>query len=227
MKIISLKLMGNNQISYIMEIDTDEIDTDEIDTDEIDTNEIDTDEIDNTWVTDYKKTEENYNVFYNEKVNTIKIFFMYINTDKTVVNARQEILTLNNDSILRKEQLIHIIKNNQILNNIKYKLFSIVRYNIDLQPDEINNFLSVSISDSNTVSDSNTDKTYINRFLIDKKNIDDIYFADTITIFQDLNSLYIIFKEQNTNKYLYTQKIKNYLKKNYDKQRHTRHKKYI
>ena len=219
--------MGNNQISYIMEIDTDEIDTDEIDTDEIDTNEIDTDEIDNTWVTDYKKTEENYNVFYNEKVNTIKIFFMYINTDKTVVNARQEILTLNNDSILRKEQLIHIIKNNQILNNIKYKLFSIVRYNIDLQPDEINNFLSVSISDSNTVSDSNTDKTYINRFLIDKKNIDDIYFADTITIFQDLNSLYIIFKEQNINKYLYTQKIKNYLKKNYDKQRHTRHKKYI
>jgi hypothetical protein len=221
--------MGNNQISYIMEIeidtneidtneiDTDEIDTDEIDTDEIDTDEIDTDEIDNTWVIDYKKTEENYNVFYNEKVNTIKIFFMYINTDKTVVNARQEILTLNNDSILRKEQLIHIIKNNQILNNIKYKLFSIVRYNIDLQPDEINNFLSVS----------NTDKTYINRFLIDKKNIDDIYFADTITIFQDLNSLYIIFKEQNTNKYLYTQKIKNYLKKNYDKQRHTRHKKYI
>jgi len=148
---------------------------------------------------------------------------MYINTDKTVVNARQEILTLNNDSILRKEQLIHIIKNNQILNNIKYKLFSIVRYNIDLQPDEINKFLSVS----HTVSDSNTDKTYINRFLIVDKNIDDIYFADTITIFQDLNSLYIIFKEQNTNKYLYTQKIKNYLKKNYNKQRHTRHKKYI
>jgi len=218
MKIISLKLTGNNQISYIMEM---EIDTDEIDTDEIDTDEIDTNEIDNTWVTDYKKTEENYNVFYNEKVNTIKMFFMYINTDKTVVNARQEILTLNNDSILRKEQLIHIIKNNQILNNIKYKLFSIVRYNIDLQPDEINKFLSVSNKD--------TDKTYINRFFIDKKNIDDIYFTDTITIFQDLNSLYIIFKEQNTNKYLYTQKIKNYLKKNYEKnkQRHTRHKKYI
>ena len=208
---------------------------------EIDTDEIDTDEIDNTWVTDYKKEEEDYNIFYTEKVNTIKMFFMYINTDKTVVNARQEILTLNNDSILRKEQLIHIIKNNQILNNIKYKLFSIVRYNIDLQPDEINKFLSVSVSvsdsntisdsntvsDSHTVSDSNTDKTYINRFLIVDKNIDDIYFADTITIFQDLNSLYIIFKEQNTNKYLYTQKIKNYLKKNYNKQRHTRHKKYI
>ena len=206
-----------------MEIDTEEIDTDEIDTDEIDTDEIDTDEIDNTWVTDYKKTEENYNVFYNEKVNTIKIFFMYLNTDKTVVNTRQEILTLNNDSILRKEQLIHIIKNNQILNNIKYKLFSIVRYNIDLQPDEINKFLSVS----NT--DTDTDKTYINRFLIDNKNIDDIYFADTITIFQELNTLYIIFKEQNTNKYLYTQKIKNYLKKNYEKNKqiHTRHKKYI
>jgi hypothetical protein len=175
---------------------------------------IDDDIIDDAWVTDYKREEELYNDFYNEKVNNIKVFFMYINTDKTIVNIRQESLSLNNDSILTKEQLIKIIKDKQKLNNVKYKLFSIVRYNIDLQPDEINDFIKVS--------DTDTDN-YNNRFLKDEKNIDDIYFTNTITIFQDLNALYIIFKECEKNKCLYTKKIKNYIRKN----RHTRHKKHI
>jgi hypothetical protein len=171
------------------------------------------DTIDDTWVTDYKREEENYNDFYNEKVNNIKVFFMYINTDKTIVNIRQESLSLNNDSILTKEQLIKIIKDKQKLNNIKYKLFSIVRYNIDLQPDEINDFIKVSDTDTDT-------DNYNNRFLKDEKNIDDIYFTNTITIFQDLNAVYLIFKELKKNKCLYTKKIKHYIRKN----RHTRNK---
>jgi hypothetical protein len=194
----------------------------------IDDNIMDDDIIDDAWVTEYKREEERYNDFYNEKVNNIKVFFMYINTDKTIVNIRQESLSLNNDSILTKEQLIKIIKDKQKLNNVKYKLFSIVRYNIDLEPGEINDFISDNISVSDTISNtiSNTitkNDNYNNRFFIDEKNINDIYFTKTITIFQDLNALYIIFKECEKNKCLYTKKIKNYIRKN----RHTRHKKHI
>ena len=151
------------------------------------------DEIDNNWVDAYKKAEDNYNEFYNEKVHTVKVFFMYINNEKTVVNMRQEMLTLTTESILKREQLIALIKEKQILNNVKYKLFSLVKYNIDLQPDEINDF--TSISDSHTISDSPTE--YETRFLMPEKYINDIYFTDTISIFQDLNALYIIFKEKH------------------------------
>ena len=37
----------------------------------------DEEELDNTWVDNYKINEEKYNEFYNEQVNTIKVFFMY------------------------------------------------------------------------------------------------------------------------------------------------------
>ena len=178
------------------------------------------DDIDDTWVTDYKKEEEQYNDFYNEKVINIKIFFMYINTEKTLVSMRQESVSLNEDSILTKDRLIKIIKDKQHLNNIKYKLFSVVRYNIDLQPDEMSEF--ISDDRSNTISD---DSIYTNRFFINEQNINDIYFTDTISIFQDINALYIIFKEQTNNnaKNLFTKKLKHFKKKT----RHTRHKKYI
>jgi hypothetical protein len=172
--------------------------------------------IDDSWVTEYKNAEECYNEFYNEKINNIKVFFMYINTDKTIVNVRRESLSLNNESILTRERLITIIKDKQMLNNIKYKLFSIVRYNINLQPDEINDFLRDSPS-------KNNEEIYNNRFFIDEKVIHDIYFSDTITIFQDLNALYIIFKEYDKTKYLYTKKLKHYIRKH----RHTRNKKQI
>ena len=169
------------------------------------------DEIDDSWVSSYKKSEEKYNEFYNEKIHNIKVFFMYVNTDKTLVNIRQESLSLNNDSILTKERLIKLIKDKQHLNNIKYKLFSVVRYNIDLQPEEIHEFINIS-----------PDEIYNNRFLIDEKNVKDIYFTDTISIFQDLNALYIIFKEVPSKKMIsnkFTQKLKASIKKRY-----TRHK---
>jgi len=177
---------------------------------DIDTNtDIDTD-IDNTWVESYKKREENYNEFYNEKVTSIKVFSMYINTENTVVNVKQELFPLTSDSTVSREQLIALIKEKQHANYIKYKLFSVVRFNIDLLPEEIQDFVKVS------------DNTDAKRFLIPETYIRDIHFTDTISIFQDLNALYFLFKEPSSKKITankFTQKLKASVKKRY-----TRHK---
>ena len=46
----------------------------------VDDTDTDTDtDIDNSWVDSYKASENNYNEFYNEKVTTIKGFYIYIN----------------------------------------------------------------------------------------------------------------------------------------------------
>ena len=150
-------------------------------------------ELDNSWVDDYKKKEELYNEFYNEKINNVKVFFMYVNNENVMINVKQEILTLI-DSMIKREQLIILIKNKQYLNNVKYKLLSIVRYNIDLQPEEIEDFISVN----NNISDNNNN--YVSRFLINEENLNDIIFTDTISILQDLNSLYIIYREPSIKK---------------------------
>ena len=172
-------------------------------------------DIDNSWVDSYKAREDSYNEFYNEKVTTIKGIYLYIDTANTVVKVKQEVLPLTNDSKVSREQLIALIREKQITTpGIKYKLFSLVRYNIDLLPEEIPDF----IKGSPNIYDVNT-----KRFLIPETYIKDIYFTDTISVFHDLNALYIIFKEspkiKNTaNKF--TQKLKASIKKRY-----TRHKK--
>ena len=209
---------------------------DEADYEATDNNEADNDEvnneIDNSWVEAYKLQEEKYNEFYNEKVSTIKVFFLYINTENTVVHLTKEMVTLNANSTLPREQLITLIKENQISNNIKYKLFSLVRYNINLQPEEINAFVEGSANvygPANVHGSANVHGTtnvqgapYMNKFLIPENYIQDIYFTDTISIFQDLNCLYLIFKEPAgvLKRNRFTAKKKSGLKK----QRHTRHK---
>jgi hypothetical protein len=176
---------------------------------------IDTDtDIDNSWVAAYKASEENYNEFYNEKVTSIKVFSLYIDTTNTVVNMKQELCPLTMESTVSREQLIALIQAKQLTSHgIKYKLFSIVRYNIDLLPDEIPDFIKDSLN-------ANT-----KRFLIPETYIRDIHFTDTISIFHDLNALYIIFKavplkQITANKF--TQKLKASIKKRY-----TRHKKHF
>jgi hypothetical protein len=206
------------------------------DIDEADNDEVNN-EIDNSWVEAYKLQEEKYNEFYNEKVSTIKVFFLYINTENTVVHLTKEMVTLNANSTLPREQLITLIKEKQISNNIKYKLFSLVRYNINLQPEEINAFVEGSanvhgpanVHGTTNVQGTNVQGTtnvqglpYMNKFLIPENYIQDIYFTDTISIFQDLNCLYLIFKEPAgvLKRNRFTAKKKSGLKK----QRHTRHK---
>ena len=201
--------------------------------------DIDTD-IDNSWVDSYKAREYNYNEFYNEKVTSIKVFSLYIDTANTVVNVRQALYPLTHDSTISREQLIALIKEKQLAKHdsikhdsikhdgikhdsikhdsikhdiIKYKFFSLVRYNINLLPEEIPAFIkgSPNIHDTNAT-----------RFLIPETYIRDIHFTDTISIFQDLNALYIIFKEvPNKNRIAnkFTQKLKASIKKRY-----TRHK---
>jgi hypothetical protein len=78
-------------------------DNDEATDNEATDNEIDN-EIDNSWVEAYKLQEEKYNEFYNEKVSTIKVFFLYINTENTVVHLTKEMVNLNANSTLPREQ---------------------------------------------------------------------------------------------------------------------------
>ena len=216
-------------------------------------------DIDNSWVDSYKKEDAKYKDFYNEPVKSVNMFFIYVNTDKTIVNIKQKHISIKQEhnsinqthisinqkhiskSTITHEQIIRIIKEKQICDKIKYKLFSIVRYNVDLLPEEVGDYanevganevganevganeVGANEVGANEVGTNEVGanevganevgtNTYSNRFLTPENYINDIQFSDTISIFQDLNSLYIIFKEQ--------ERKCNLTKKN--KQRHTK-----
>ena len=141
-------------------------------------------EFDTSWIDDFKKDNEKYSDFYTEEVTTITLFFIYINNKNDVENLSRDLMILDRKNTVIRDQLIQIIKQNQIHNNNKYKLTSLLKYNIDIEPEEIYNFIN-----------NKDDSSFSKRFFIQEKYLNDIIYKNTINIFQDLNSLFFIYKE--------------------------------
>lgn len=139
-------------------------------------------DIDTSWIDEFKKDNEKYSDFYTEDVSNITIFFIYIDHKNNIENLSRDLMILDKKNTIVREQLIQVIKQNHININ-KYKLISLFKYNIDIEPEEIYNFINKD------------DSSFNNRFFIQEKYLNDIIYKKTINIFQDLNSLFLIFKE--------------------------------
>ena len=143
---------------------------------------MDDETIDDLWIKEYKEKEEKYNDFYKEKVSNIKIYFFYVNLENKLVSIKEEIIYIE-DGNLKKDLLIKLIKNNENFQDIKYKLTYLLKYNFTLDSDKVLDFCD---------DNDNTEN-----FLISIKNIDDINFNDTVSIFNDINSLFMVYTEKN------------------------------
>jgi hypothetical protein len=113
-----------------------------------------------------------------------------------IKQIKEEKIYMNKPNYLSRDEIIGILKKYSTINKKKYKVLSILKYNIDLEPGEIKYFLS-------------NKKEYTNTFVNVIKNIDSIPWKKTISMFQDLNNLFIIFyeNEDKSNKHANTKKI--------------------
>ena len=123
---------------------------------------------DGSWIDAFEELEKDYQRFYKETVETINLFFVYVNKSNSVENVIQDKL------------LLDIIRTNNVKNDIKYKLISMLKYNITLSPEEIKSFVFDEF-----------DETYLESI----NTINDLHFDESITILNDLNCLYFIFYE--------------------------------
>ena len=140
--------------------------------------EEDTDEIlDTSWIKQFKNEEHNYNDFYKEQITSIMSYVLYIK-DKELIHVESNRCLLENGN-LNRERIISLIKHYEI-REIKYKLTGLLRYNIDLNPEEIHDFINEEISND--------------RFITFEKYLNNIHYNDSIHMFQDLNALYFIFE---------------------------------
>ena len=159
--------------------------------------------IDTSWIANFKSEEESYNHFYKEPLDSIMIYVLYVNTYKELIHVDIHRCLLAENGWLKRDRIIALIKQYQMRESVKYKLNSILRYNIDLNPDEITAYASnAGTSNAGTSTGTSTgagtgtgaDDT--NRFLTAEKYLDDIHFNDSITMFHDLNALYFLFSEE-------------------------------
>jgi hypothetical protein len=145
--------------------------------------------LDDSWINDFEKNDEPYIDFYKDNIFTVNINIFYINKDNNIEKVSEEVFLMQTPNIISREEIIGIIKKNSMLNSNKYSLLSVIKYNITLNPEEITPFLKTKIFDY-----------YNEDFFTTLKNIDTVHFEKTINMFQDLNTLFIIFYEKDCDK---------------------------
>ena len=145
-------------------------------------------ELDTSWINEFEELDKDFNSYYKEELSFIRINYIYINTQNEIVNISEENCLFKKPGMLSKEELIGLIKHNSFNNAIKYSLLSLLKYNIDFEPINLKTFLRSN--------DKNIGKTYLKSIT----NIDNIFFEQSISLFHDLNNLFIIFIEKRNEK---------------------------
>lgn len=139
-------------------------------------------ELNDQWIKDY----EAYNDFYTDDVYCINLNLIYINRNNEIEKIKEEKYLLSSPNVLTRDDLVSIVKRNVVSdNNKEYYLFSLVKFNIDLDPSEVQCFLK---ENNDTFSES---------FLKENNEVDEIVFKKTINMFQDLNDLVFLMREKS------------------------------
>lgn len=149
-------------------------------------------ELETDWIRNFDESEQNYNIFYKNQVQKVKLFSIYINPQCVIEKIKQQPINLNTN-ILTKHELATFIKMQKTDENISYKLISLLSYNNTLEPEHIKESIYNQIDQD---------------YLTIHKNLTDIKFENSIEMLQDLTSLFFIFYES-------PRKIKNNTKKIY------------
>jgi hypothetical protein len=149
-------------------------------------NDISNFDLDTRWIEEFESVDNNYKQFYNEVICDIKICSIYVDKNNNIENIKQEILELSRENLITKEEIIKIIKHNSIIQNKRYTLLSLLKYNIDLDASNVVYYLKQRQQQPKT-----------DAYLTLVKNIDNIPLNSTINMMQDLNTIFILFYEKN------------------------------
>jgi len=149
-------------------------------------------ELDMSWIHDFEKEDGLYKDFYLEDLYFINVYYVYLNESNSIEKVKKDKYFFSefHKNILPKEELFKIIVKNKNQNNEKYKLNCLFKYNCTIDPYTIIAFLK-----NKTLLTLDPNNSYLSPIT----SIESVQFKKTITMFQDLNSISIIYqKNSNT-----------------------------
>lgn len=139
-------------------------------------------DLDSSWLDEFDKMDNEYKNYYNENQIYVRIHFVYVGENNEIKKMKEQKHFFSSPNFISKEELIALIKKNSITYDKMYSLLSILKFNIDIKPQELKSFMKTN---------------YVNNdFLQSVKNIDNIVFDKSISIFHDINALFIILYEK-------------------------------
>ena len=173
-------------VNYIKEQMTKKNDNNNHDNNDNDNNNHDNDNncedeaMDISWINQYEDEDKYYKLFYPENTKKIKVSILYVNKKKELEKINEKMVYLNTENKITREEFVRIIKDNERMDKLKYKLLGIVIYNIELKHSDLRNYMN------------GTEKY---DFTTNLRNIEDYELRPTINCLQEINNLYVIFNE--------------------------------
>ena len=144
------------------------------------------------WIKNYEKEEEKYEDFYKSPVKKITLTVIFLNLNNEIIKVKKEQKNIN-DGILNRDSILSYFIRNKTENNKRYKLISLMTYLVDLNKDNIKDYIL---------------EEDINLFFKNYSDIQNIIIPDTIKYFHDTNEIYFILKEKTNVQLNTTKKIK-------------------
>lgn len=167
-------------------------------------------DIDSNWLDEYEKIAKDYSMFYAEELTFIKTHYIYINDKTEIEKIKEDQLLLKTPGLLTREELITTIKTHSVCNQHKYSILSILKYNLNMEPRYLKNFMKTK----------NAKAGY--QFLHSIDHIENIKFDKSITFFHDINELFILYYQKSLTKYVVcTQKNRHLQNKSMTRRHHS------
>ena len=125
-------------------------------------------DLDISWLYETEKQDNEPAIYYTEDLIYVKLNFIYINRCHEITNMREDKYIFKTPNTLTKEDLIGLIKRNNIINKKTYSLLSILKYNINIEPHNLKYFFKTK--------NDNIGNTYLQSI----KHIDNIVFDNWV-----------------------------------------------
>ena len=139
-------------------------------------------DLDISWIDKHNKLHTIDKNYSREPMENIDIHTIFVNTQNAIEKISSDKIDIY-DNTIPKEKILKIIQDNKAMQgHVKYKLLDIMVYNVDLEPQHIQDFVQNYSMDSS-------------RFFKTYPIVDDIKIAPSIFIFHSLNAIYFMFQE--------------------------------
>ena len=143
--------------------------------------------LDTSWIDDYEDIEKKYEMFYKENIASINVIMIYVNDKLEIEKISQRDLDLNTYNVISKDEILDLVNTNSSVGDIKYSLLSLLTYNINLGHSDLKQFLESDIESASG-----------GEFLHSLTSLQDIKLNPSIQLFQDINSLVVVYYEKSS-----------------------------
>ena len=151
-------------------------------------------EINTDWINNETRLLNEEGLLCQEAMKTIKIVHVYMNEISEIVKIKKTIHTFKDGSnVVTCNEILRYYIENRKLQTTKYKLFKVLVYNVDLGDKLYQKMKSIS-----TINCLKSVSLYI----------EDIVINPSLFIFHEMNSIYLIYKENMKDSRSMTQKNK-------------------